>query len=57
MLLRHKVVIVSGVSPMNTGLGNSTFSKPRLPTVVPSVRSTTERPTRVDSVNRLFTSR
>ena len=30
---------------MNTGLGNSTFSKPRLPTVVPSVRSPTESPT------------
>src|SRR5215471_1001770 len=43
------------VSPWNTGLGNSTFSKPRLPTVVPSVVSPTLRPTATPSVNRLLT--
>src|SRR5499433_3500824 len=44
------------VSPWKTGLGNSTFSKPRLPTVVPSVVSLTERPTATPRVKRLFTS-
>src|SRR5262250_3093503 len=44
------------VSPWNTGLGNSTFSKPRLPTVVPRVVSLTDRPTATPSVNRLLTS-
>src|SRR5688500_17807842 len=44
------------VSPWKTGLGNSTFSKPRLPTVVPSVVSPTEIPTAMPSVSRLFTS-
>src|SRR5215475_1584849 len=44
------------VSPWKTGLGNSTFSKPRLPTVVPSVVSPTERPTATPRVKRLLTS-
>src|SRR6185503_16081590 len=44
------------VSPWKTGLGNSTFSKPRLPTVVPSVVSPTEIPTAMPSVGRLLTS-
>src|SRR5215468_12352865 len=43
------------VSPWKTGRGNSTFSKPRLPTVVPSVVSPTERPTATPSVKRLLT--
>src|SRR5512141_3056627 len=43
------------VSPWNTGFGNSTFSKPRLPTVVPSVVSPTESPTATPSVKRLLT--
>src|SRR6266403_258746 len=44
------------VSPWKTGFGNSTFSKPRLPTVVPSVVSPTESPTATPRVNRLLTS-
>src|SRR5258705_9948327 len=44
------------VSPWKTGLGNSTFSKPRLPTVVPSVVSPTDTPTAMPSVSRLLTS-
>src|SRR4029453_2612609 len=44
------------VSPWNTGLGNSTFSKPRLPTVVPSVVSPTLSPTATPRVKRLLTS-
>src|SRR5205085_1055030 len=44
------------VSPWKTGLGNSTFSKPRLPTVVPGVVSPTEMPTAIPSVSRLLTS-
>src|SRR5215475_3734184 len=44
------------VSPWKTGFGNSTFSNPRLPTVVPSVVSPTERPTATPSVKRLLTS-
>src|SRR5215467_10992857 len=43
------------VSPWKTGLGNSTFSKPRLPTVVPRVVSLTESPTATPRVKRLFT--
>src|SRR5690242_1248648 len=43
------------VSPWKTGLGNSTFSKPRLPTVVPRVVSPTESPTAMPSVSRLLT--
>src|SRR5215470_350722 len=43
------------VSPWKTGLGNSTFSKPRLPTVVPMVVSLTESPTATPRVKRLFT--
>src|SRR3989304_1771379 len=44
------------VSPWKTGLGNSTFSKPRLPTVVPSVVSPTDSPTATPKVKRLLTS-
>src|SRR5687767_8953429 len=44
------------VSPWKTGLGNSIFSKPRLPTVVPIVVSPTDRPTAIPSVSRLLTS-
>src|SRR6185369_2832457 len=44
------------VSPWKTGLGNSTFSKPRLPTVVPRVVSPTLRPTAMPRVSRLLTS-
>src|SRR5262249_31469211 len=43
------------VSPWKTGLGNSTFSKPRWPTVVPRVVSLTESPTATPRVKRLFT--
>src|SRR3972149_4059613 len=43
------------VSPWKTGLGNSTFSKPRLPTVVPSVVAPTDSPTATPRVKRLFT--
>src|SRR5512144_1016849 len=43
------------VSPWKTGFGNSTFSKPRLPTVVPSVVSPTLRPTAMPRVSRLLT--
>src|SRR5574338_375305 len=43
------------VSPWKTGFGNSTFSKPRLPTVVPRVVSPTESPTAMPSVSRLLT--
>src|SRR5260370_19941556 len=43
------------VSPWKTGFGNSTFSKPRLPTVVPRVVSPTLRPTAMPRVSRLLT--
>src|SRR4030095_12250705 len=44
------------VSPWNTGCGNPTFSKPRLPTVWPSVVSPTLSPTAAPRVKRLLTS-
>src|SRR5437879_1158512 len=44
------------VSPWKTGLGNSTLSKPRLPTVVPSVVSATDSPIAMPIVSRLLTS-
>src|SRR5260370_1720026 len=43
------------VSPWKTGFGNSTFSKPRLPTVVPRVVAQTLRPTAMPRVSRLLT--
>ena len=42
---------------MKTGFGNTTFSNPRLPTVVPSVVSPTDTPTASPSVKMLFTRR
>ena len=45
------------VSPWNSGLGNATSLKPRLPTMVPCVSCATDSPTRVDSVNIEFTRR
>ena len=52
-----KVLEIAGYEMINTGFGNSVFSKPRFPTVVPSVNSPTDSPTTSPSVKILLTRR